>query len=394
MHISEVGGPPQHLRPWLAALAKAGDLTIIAPGAGPVHELYGDIAETQTVDYAPLIAPRGLNETAAFVPRLLADVQRLRHKIQLVEADLAIIVTTFIPAALLAARLARVPTIVFAAEIYRQSGLPVGWMRRTALGALPRFTEWHADAIVCCSRTVAAQFCSRRTAVSTAYPGVDQATLVGDRASFRLQHGLSDADPCVAVLGNITPGRGQDIVIRALPQLRRSFPRLRCVIAGKALPRPGDLAYERSLHELAEELQVRDAVAFVGFVDRVADVYAGSDVVINPARSEESFGRVAVEALVAGRPVIAARVGAIPETLRDGTDALLVEPQSVEALVAATIRMWDDVALRDRLVAAGRAEMLRRFDEEAGVKDFLNVVRGVLRRRSRALPGKPAAPPV
>ena len=87
-------------------------------------------------------------------------------------------------------------------------------------------------------------------------------------------------------------------------------------------------------------------------------------MVVNPARFAEPFGRVAAEALVAGRPVVASRIGAIPEVVRDGRDGLLVEPDDPEALADAVIRLLDDSALAERLVRSGRERVLERFGYE------------------------------
>jgi glycosyltransferase involved in cell wall biosynthesis len=180
------------------------------------------------------------------------------------------------------------------------------------------------------------------------------------------------------VVGNITPGRGQDLVIRALPGLRARLPDVRCLIAGVALERDADLAYRDELTRLAEDLGVADLLTFAGFVESVADVYAAADVVVNPVRIPEGFGRVAVEALLAGRPVVASRIGAIPEILRDGRDALLVEPDNPGAIASAVIRLWEDNELRSRLVASGRARVVAEFDEDASVELFEQVVARVV----------------
>jgi glycosyltransferase involved in cell wall biosynthesis len=130
---------------------------------------------------------------------------------------------------------------------------------------------------------------------------------------------------------------------------------------------------------LAERLEVDDLVVFAGFVDPVADVYAAADVVVNASRVSEGLGMVALEALAAGRPVVATRVGAVTEVLRDGREALLVEPDDAAALARAIERLWTDGNLRRRLVSEGRARVLRDFPEASGVNAFSRVVERVQR---------------
>jgi glycosyltransferase involved in cell wall biosynthesis len=125
---------------------------------------------------------------------------------------------------------------------------------------------------------------------------------------------------------------------------------------------------------------VEDSVSFAGFVDPVGDVYAAADVIVNPVRVPEGFGRTALEGLAAGKPVIASRIGAIPEVLIHEEHALLVRPERPEDLSAAIIRLWRDDELRNRLVDQGRAHVAQNFSESAGVEAFRSAVEAVCER--------------
>jgi glycosyltransferase involved in cell wall biosynthesis len=384
LHLAEAGGPAQHVRPWLAALAERGSLHVVVPGEGSARELYTSLGETSVLTYEPLLLPRGPVALARFAWRFGHDTWSFYRHLGRARYDLVVVVTSVLPAALFAARLRRIPAVVYVAEIF-DKGHVRGRFRTITRAAVGRYTERLAQGLVCCSATVARQFRegSRRTVVATAYPGVRSDWGSGQRDRFRERHGLARADPCLAVLGNLTPGRGQDVAIRAVPVLQAAFPHVSCIVAGVALRRPADLAYERSLRSLVAELDLTQAVAFVGFVDIVEDVYAAADIVINPALFNEPLGRVALETLAAGRPVVASRVGAIPEVLRDGVDGLLVEPHDPAAIAAAVSALWPDAGLRTRLVNSGRARVRALFDERAGVEAFLRVVDEVLVRNGR-----------
>jgi glycosyltransferase involved in cell wall biosynthesis len=146
-------------------------------------------------------------------------------------------------------------------------------------------------------------------------------------------------------------------------------------------PRAVDLEFRDSLDVLAATLGVTEHVIFTGYMDVVEDLYEAVDVIVNPARVNEGFGRVAVEALAAGRPVVSSRTGAVPEILDDGQTALLVEPGDPAAVARAVLRLVDDAELRRRLMVAGRALVGRRFRESSGVDEFLRVVDTVLLTR-------------
>ena len=112
---------------------------------------------------------------------------------------------------------------------------------------------------------------------------------------------------------------------------------------------------ERSaLERLARELGVD--VSFVGAVGRarLVELMRGADLFAFPSRYE-AFGIALLEAMAAGTPAVAARVGGIPEFANDGENALLVPPDDEDALAAALTRLASDDALCERLAAGGRA---------------------------------------
>jgi glycosyltransferase involved in cell wall biosynthesis len=320
----------------------------------------------------------------SFAWRFVRETWTFYRHMKRTSCDLVVVITSVLPAALFAARLRNKPAVVYAAEIFEKGY--VHSRARTLLGkAIVRYTERLASGIVCCSETVASQFqaAPNHRIVATVYPGVRSHGAAARRESSRERFGVVRADPCLAVLGNLTRGRGQEVVIRALPFVREAFPAVSCIIAGTTLQRPADLAYERKLRSLVKQLGLTQVIAFVGFVDPVDDVYAAADIVINPALFNEPLGLVALEALAEGRPVVASRVGAIPEVLRADIDALLVDPNDPEAVAAAVTRLWGDAELRTRLVESGQAHVLSQFDERAGLAGFLRVVDEVLRARQR-----------
>jgi glycosyltransferase involved in cell wall biosynthesis len=288
--------------------------------------------------------------------------------------------TTYLPAALAAARAEGVPVISYVGEIFNQRHTR-GLGRAAGSRLLPRYVERRSDALICCSRTVASQFRgSGDTILATSYPPIDVRYSVGNGDSFRRRYRLERAWPLLGVVGNITSARGQDLVVRALTAVRKEFPAAMAAIAGEPHTDQKDEPFRRELASLVESLQLTDSVVFPGFIDPVADLYAAADIVINPARFDEPFGRVAFEALTAGRPVVATKVGAIPEVLRDEGDALLVPPDDPAAIAAAVIRLARDRALRDRLVDAGRRRVATALSGERALEQFREISSAVLKR--------------
>lgn len=379
-HLAETSGPFRDLELELGWLAQDGSLEVVVPGPGPVAESFGGLAPVTEIDYSALTLPEGPAAIARALGRAAREVRAFRAHLRDTRPDLVVVATTTLPAAVIAARLERIPAIVYVTEIFAGERAARS-SRGTAAGtALIGLSSRLAAAIVTCSQAVARQFAHRRAGVTTVYPPIPDAYAGGDGDAFRANHGIGIDDPCVAVVGNVTRGRGQDVMIRALRRIREALPSARCAIVGSPFRRRKDLAFEGELRRLAADLGLGDAVAFTGFCDQVADAYAAADVVVNPARIPESFGRACCEALAAGRPVVATRVGALPEVLRDGRTALLTPAEDPDALAAAVVRLLRDRGLAARLAAAGREDALERFSPERSRRAFAQVLDTVAAR--------------
>jgi glycosyltransferase involved in cell wall biosynthesis len=385
MHLAEVTGPPISLHPRLAALARHGELETIVPGPGPVADLYASLGPVHVRRYTTLTAPRSARELASTFRELIADVVTMRRQFRRSRPDLVIVATSMVPAALLASRLARIPTIVYAAEIFTESHRP------TAARALLRrpllwFTHTAADAVVCASEAVARQFDGADGPIVTIHPGIAVASSAPTRDEARRRFDIPATSFCFAVVGSITEGKAQDVAIRALAHVLSTVPDAHCLVAGLPHPRAVDRAYSESILKLAESLEVEHRVRFVGFVQS-ADVYAASDLLCHPARYPESCSRVVFEAMAYGCPVVATCVGGMGELLTHESDALLVRPGDPRALADAILRIHAEPKLSARLIAAGRALVATSFSEGDGVASFTRLVDGVLSRRGSGRAG-------
>jgi len=147
----------------------------------------------------------------------------------------------------------------------------------------------------------------------------------------------------LGALGRLQTEKGFDVLLRALVELRGEA---RLLLGGEGL-----LADE--LPRLAAELGVSHEVDFQGFVSDVPAFMAETGLFVLSSRSE-GLGLVLIEAMAAGRPVVATRVGGVPEVVIDGETGLLVEPENPGALAAAVRRLLADPALAARMGQAGR----------------------------------------
>ena len=241
--------------------------------------------------------------------------------------------------------------------------LPPGRVSAATRALLRRGTS----TVVAISRHVARKF-----AGDPAAPGVHVVMELVDPARFRPQPqararqalGLVPGVPVLAVLAQITPWKGQDLAIRALADIRRAHPGALLLVVGDVMfagrTRMDNPAYERSLHALAAELGVSDAVRFLGRRQDVPDVLAAIDVLLVPSR-EEPFGLCVIEAMAMERAVVATSVGGPAEVIDDGVDGRLLDPRDVPAWSDAAGALLADAPARAAMGAAARRRVLDAF---------------------------------
>jgi glycosyltransferase involved in cell wall biosynthesis len=349
-HLADTSGPSRSLENELSWLAGEGSLDVVLPGPGNLRRLLDDRATVIQLDYEALTKPPpGPFGMARELLRLARDVRAFRKVIRERRPDLVISVTTMLPAVPIAARLERVPSLVYCGELFNR-GDRGGAARALANRALASLTARLAAVIIACSETVAGQFRESSTRIETVYPPVGDRYSGGDSTALRARYGIPATAPVLASVGYVTAGRGQDLLVRAMPAILEQLPEARYVLAGDPFPRPQDVAFRDQLVALIDELGLGDAVIVAGHYERVADLYASADVIVNPARFNEPFGRVPFEAAIAGKPAVVTRVGAIPELLHHEQSALIVDPEDPRALAEAVVRVLEDPALARTLV--------------------------------------------
>lgn len=162
------------------------------------------------------------------------------------------------------------------------------------------------------------------------------------------------ADALVAgVVGRLSPEKGHIHFLRALALARQTEPRLVGLLAGEG-PSADMLGRE------AAKLGLASAVTFAGHVSRVSHVYRALDVAVLPSLSE-GMPNAALEAMLHGLPVVASRVGGVPEVVRDGETGLLVTPGDEAQLAAALVALCADADRRQVLGSRGRERVLGHF---------------------------------
>jgi glycosyltransferase involved in cell wall biosynthesis len=164
-------------------------------------------------------------------------------------------------------------------------------------------------------------------------------------------------------VGAVYPVKGQDVLIRALSRLRQSLPDVTVDFLG-------DGPHLETYRRLADRLGVLDACRFRGSVhhDDVLKAMASAAATVVPSRTD-SFPMVCVESLAVGTPVVASRVGGIPEAVRDTVDGFLTAPEDDEDLADRLGTLLGDTGLRESMGRNARERFLSRFEQRQNVVD-------------------------
>ena len=370
-HLADTSGPSRSLERELAWLASEGSLDVVLPAEGTVGKALPDAATVLLRHYEALTTPaRARGGLVSQLRRLVVEVGEFRNLIRERRPTMIVAVTSMLPAVSIAARLERIPVLVYCGELFDR-GYGVGRVRARAGRELARLTGRLASGLIACSEVVARQFDQLPPGtVEVVYPPHDERYGRGDGKRARDAYAIPPDAPCLVSVGYLTEGRGQDLLIRAMPEILAEFPDAHYVIVGDPFPRPQDLAYRQYLVGLIAQLRLQRSITLAGHLEDVQDVYAAADVIVNPARFNEPFGRVPFEAAIAGKPSVVTRVGAIPELLVDGESALIVEPEEPSELATAVIRLLSDPELADQVVAGAREIIASRLTPEHRLAGF------------------------
>ncbi len=203
---------------------------------------------------------------------------------------------------------------------------PTAADERTLLGQALRQSDWvtaNSGAILEDLHQIAPYTVPKSSLVYNGYPL--PATLVA---------GLPFDPPRLLCIGRLVEEKGFDLVLAEFPALLARFPTLRLIVAGDGNARP-------DLEKQAALLGIAEAVDFVGWVspEAVPDLINQATIVVVPSRWREAFGLVALQAAQMARPVVATRVGGLPEVVRHGETGIVVEPESPSALTQAVLEL-------------------------------------------------------
>lgn len=217
----------------------------------------------------------------------------------------------------------------------------------TVIGRALRAADWvtvNSDAVLRDARRAAPEIAGRSSVIPLGIP-----------AAAHPPTPLPWNPPRLLCVGRVVDDKGFDLAIRAMLRVRPHFPHARLLIAGEGAARP-------DLERLVRDLRLEPAVEFLGQIPpaEVRALMAASTMLVMPSRCEEAFGLVVLEAADLARPVVATRVGGVPEVVEHGQTGLLVDREDPDALARAMLSV-----LQDRHSATVMGQNARRRVEQS-----------------------------
>jgi L-malate glycosyltransferase len=162
-------------------------------------------------------------------------------------------------------------------------------------------------------------------------------------------------DGLILHISNFRPVKRLDAVLEVFRRVRDRY-RAKLVLAGDG-PERARLAQQAAEADLTEHVEI------LGEQDDVRELLSSADVFLLPS-AQESFGLAAAEAMACGTPVVASRVGGLPEVITDGETGFLHDPYDLDGMAASALALLTDANLRDRLSRAARATIVERYCEQ------------------------------
>jgi glycosyltransferase involved in cell wall biosynthesis len=201
------------------------------------------------------------------------------------------------------------------------------------------------------------------------FDNVNQSKVSRLRRNWDFDNGI----PVIGTVGRFVEPKGYPHLLDAMVRIQAHLPDVKVLLVGDGVLR-------RPMEEKAEALGLSDAVIFTGIRRDVPEILALLDVFVLPSLWE-GLPIALLEAMAAGLPVVATRVGGVPEVVVDGVTGLLVPPRDPEALSEAILTLLQDPDLRQKMGQAGQDRVREYFSVERMVKRTENLYASLLKEK-------------
>lgn len=282
------------------------------------------------------------------------------HKISVIHLNNAPILTQW----LIASKILRVPCVAHVRGNMNLEGL----QRKL----IPKY-----DRIISISDAVtryAANHGIDTTKFTTIHDGIDVVVVKSLQTrtpdSIRDELNINKRSTIIGVVGNIKDWKGQHVLVEAVDKLKEEFPELICLIIGAVSELRKDQEYYEYIKELIETRQLKEKVFFTGYRNDVPDMISSLDILIHTSTEPEPLGRVVLEGMLLGKPVIATAHGGPVEIIENNISGVLVKPSDAGELAERIREILNNQEFRDSLCKNAVKRVDEKFSIMSNVKQI------------------------
>ncbi len=202
-----------------------------------------------------------------------------------------------------------------------------------------------------------------------------------DTSELKTELDLWNYYPIIAIIGQITPWKGQIDAIKAMSLVLKTFPTAKLLIVGSVKFKGtgvcyDNMEYDRMLHFTVDSLGLKSNIVFTGERDNIPAVMKSIDLLILPSW-EEPFGRVLIEAMAMEKPVIATNKGGPTEIIQNMRTGILIPPKDEHALAKAIIHLCSNNTLKADIEKQGRLTVEKMFSFEQHINQVENIYENI-----------------
>jgi glycosyltransferase involved in cell wall biosynthesis len=280
----------------------------------------------------------------------------------------------------LAARIAGVPVVIHTVHGFAFHGQEPAW-RQFLYRNLERLAARLCDRMIFISQPLIdwalKEGVTTKDKIVKIYSGIDldrfQPATFDQEQRAREKWGIGPSDPVMGIVSKLWEGKGHEILIKALKDVKKDIHKAKLVIVGEGY-------LEDKLRSLTDTFGLTESVIFTGFQANVSEVIKVFDVAVLPSFFE-GMGRVLLEAMAMEKPVVASRVGGIPDIVKDGINGFLTTPGDIKELGDALKKLLNDKRLATRMGKDGRKGVTAQFSADVMVNAIKDVYKESLERK-------------
>jgi glycosyltransferase involved in cell wall biosynthesis len=273
----------------------------------------------------------------------------------------------------------------YSALTARLMGIPFIWHVRTieSGGILDRILAFLSTKIIAISNAVKQRlyWIKDSKKVEVIYNGVDlnEFRFGIDGSQIRREFNISEKDILIGTVGQLIPWKGHRYLLEAAKIVKERASNIKFLIVGDEVPEGS--GYRKELEGFSLKLGLKEDVIFTGFREDIPDVMAAIDIFVLPSINEP-FGRVIIEAMAMGKPVVATNSGGVPEIVVDGEIGYIVPIKDAMALAERINELINNREKREEMGRAGRKRVEEMFTIEKNVGAVERLYEDILQAQS------------